>query len=187
MKHIITAVGNRELNDILRKQDIIKIEGPDIQYQEGIIETLEKYQEIDMIILSDEIIGKLSLEELIINIIMVKKNVEIVLITNDYLDLKMNKNIIKVINKYNYVNTIIKYLITENYINKGFVNLDRKEIINPIDNVISYETKQDIIKTKAGKEENVVTIIGEAGSRKNNFYFNIISNNPTQKNTNHRF
>lgn len=213
MKHIITAIGNRELNDVLRRQDGIKIESSDIQYQEGIIETLEKYPEVDMVILSDEIIGNLGLEELIINIVMAKKNIEIILITEDYLDLKINKNVMKIVNnKHNYVDTIIKFLITKDYISNKNVTLDETEMIKPIDNIIRYEKKQnirksdlphmkftshpnestkinlfateesckisyEIIKAKSNKKENVVTIIGEAGSRKNNFYFNIIKNN----------
>ena len=65
MKRVITAIGNEELNKMLRKQKDILIESPDIQYQEGIIEAIDKYPKTDIVILFEKIIGEIELEDLI--------------------------------------------------------------------------------------------------------------------------
>ena len=51
MKKIITALGNEKINNELKQEKNIEIIINDIQYKEGIIEILEKYQNIDYIIL----------------------------------------------------------------------------------------------------------------------------------------
>ena len=78
---VITAIGNEELNNILKKEEVI-IESPDIQYQEGIIEALEKYPDTNIIILNENIIGNLETEELIRNIVMIKNDIRIILLCN---------------------------------------------------------------------------------------------------------
>ena len=50
---IITAIGDEELNALLRKEENIEVIGKDIQYQEGILETLEKINDVDMIAVSN--------------------------------------------------------------------------------------------------------------------------------------
>ena len=58
MKKIITALASPEVNTELKKYKNIEIIGNDIQYQEGVIETLEKNSQIDYIILSAILDGK---------------------------------------------------------------------------------------------------------------------------------
>ena len=58
MKKIITALASPEVNIELKKYKNIEIIGNDIQYQEGVIETLEKNSQIDYIILSAILEGK---------------------------------------------------------------------------------------------------------------------------------
>lgn len=55
MKKILTAVGDEELNIKLRVYNNFIIVNQDIQYQEGIIEALNQYEGIDMIILHEDI------------------------------------------------------------------------------------------------------------------------------------
>ena len=65
MKKIITALGNPNLNEELKKIQEYKILGPDIQYQEGILEKLERNKDIDFLILSEIIPGEINIIELI--------------------------------------------------------------------------------------------------------------------------
>ena len=117
MKNIITAIGNEELNIALRMQKDINIKSQDIQYQEGIFEALDKYKDIDGIIVHEEIIGELELEDLIRSIIMLKNEIEIILITNQEEQFKLNENIVRIVNdNYNYVTDIQMYLCGNVYI-----------------------------------------------------------------------
>ena len=56
MKKIITALGNENINNELEKEKDIEIILNDIQYKEGILEILEKYQDIDYIILDSSLV-----------------------------------------------------------------------------------------------------------------------------------
>lgn len=80
MKTVITAVANPIINNELKKEENIKIIGNDIQYQDGVIEILEKNKEINYIILSDILIGKESLKDLIQKINTINKNIKILVI-----------------------------------------------------------------------------------------------------------
>ena len=137
MIKIITAIGNEELNNILKKQNNIIIENPDIQYQEGIIEALEKYPDTNIIILSEKIIGNLKIEELIQNIIIIKNDIKIILLCNEKI-YKEDENLIKTINyEEDYLNIILELFS------------DKKEIENK--NKIS---EMEIYKNKLLKKNN---------------------------------
>lgn len=58
MKKIITAIGNEILNNRLRNIDDIEIKERDIFYREGILEFLEKDSDIDIIIVSEQLLGE---------------------------------------------------------------------------------------------------------------------------------
>ena len=127
MIKIITAIGNEELNNILKKQNNIIIENPDIQYQEGIIEALEKYPDTNIIILSEKIIGNLKIEELIQNIIIIKNDIKIILLCDEEI-YEEDENLIKVI-KYeeNYLNIILKIFSDKKEI-KNKININNNEL-----------------------------------------------------------
>lgn len=192
MKRIITAIGNEKLNNILKVQEGIKIESSDIQYQEGIVEALDKYPLTDIIILKDDIIGELNLEELILSITILKNDIKIILITENR-EFETNKNIVKIIDdKNNYVECTIKYLSEEIYINKEKVtskieNIEKQNYMNEqnISNNITIqktskrittgkklkEYLKNLLKKKKIKRE-VILIIGNSGVRENNIYLN---------------
>lgn len=122
---------------MLKEKEGILIENSDIQYQEGIAEALDKYPLTDMVILKDDIIGELTLEDLILSITLIKNDIEIILITEQNLLFEKSKNIIKVVDdKTNYINHVEKYLIEKVYIN------NKKEI----------NSKEKTIDTKACNE-----------------------------------
>ena len=62
MKKIITALGNENINNELKKEKDIEIILNDIQYKEGILEILEKYQDIDYIILDSSLQGNIKIK-----------------------------------------------------------------------------------------------------------------------------
>lgn len=180
MKKIITAIGEKELNDILRELEGIEVKTSDIIYQEGIIEALDKYPDINLVIIKEDIIGNIQIEELIRNIIIVKENIEILIITDENENYKGIKQIVKIVDKNkDYVKEITKYLEKENYIKQknetiSFKHIEKQkeEIVNKDD----IETKKKIYKEKKLKinKKQIITIIGSSGVRKNNVYFYII-------------
>ena len=110
MIKVITAIGNEELNNILKKEEVI-IESPDIQYQEGIIEALEKYPDTNIIILNENIIGNLETEELIRNIVMIKNDIRIILLCNKDV-YSEDENLVKIIElKEDYIQIVLEILL----------------------------------------------------------------------------
>lgn len=188
MKRILTAIGSEELNNILRMQKDIEVQGTDIQYQEGIIEALEKYQDIDIIILKEDIIGELNLEELIRSIVILNNNIQIILIAEAIQEVERTKNIIKIVNdKNNYVDDIMKYLVDNVYINKKILTTwqeikeDKENITREIEKEkIKIQKKKEIVKwfnnlknsfknliMKKEKKKEIITVLGSSGIRKN--------------------
>lgn len=88
MLKIITALENEYLNNKLIKEKDIIVVAKDIQYKEGILEILEKEEEINYIFLKKELEGEISFEELIEKIKEKNNKINIILIKNK----KDNKN-----------------------------------------------------------------------------------------------
>ncbi len=80
MKKIITALNYPELNKDLQKQKNLKIENKDIIYKEGILEILEIKKEIDIIIINYDLPGKISIENLIQKIKKINSKIELIFI-----------------------------------------------------------------------------------------------------------
>ena len=66
--NIITALNNPNLKKKLKEKTSFNIIGNDIQYQEGILEMLQKNEEIDLIIISELLPGEINFKELIYKI-----------------------------------------------------------------------------------------------------------------------
>lgn len=79
MKRIITAIGNQMLNRNLVKEKEFEVLAEDIQYQEGILEFLEKEKNIDILILSSLLIGNMDLKTLIEKIKSINNEIQIIL------------------------------------------------------------------------------------------------------------
>ena len=62
---ILTALQNPEINKILKEQTNYNVVENDIQYQEGIIEILEKNNKINLIIISELLPGNIGIKETI--------------------------------------------------------------------------------------------------------------------------
>lgn len=74
---ILTAIGNPILNEKLRKIENISVIGKDIQYQEGVLELLEEFLDIDCLIISDVLPGEIGFYKLINKIKNIKRNIDI--------------------------------------------------------------------------------------------------------------
>lgn len=144
MKKIITAIGNPILNEYLKKEEDIIVIGNDIQYQDGIFELLEKDNNINLIIISEIIIGENTIEKLIEKIKIINKNIKIMIILenkNEELENKLiAKGIIKIFYHNNIeINKFIKF-IKENKENE---NEELKQEINDLKNLILENKKID--------------------------------------------
>ena len=144
MKKIITAIGNENLNNILKKDNNIKIVINDIQYKEGIIEILEENPDIDFIILNNLIQGEISTEELVNKIIKINKKIKIILILEKYEELTENSlynlGIYKII--YNNKISVQELLKIINENNK----ITEEDKILKINNFEKEKNKKEIIK-----------------------------------------
>ena len=181
VKKVITAIGDKELNNVLQEVSGIKIVNSDIQYQEGILEVLDKYKNIDILILSDKIIGNVEIEELIRNIKVLQEKIQIILISSIEITADVNRYIAKIVyNNHNYVKEILEYMLDKEDIKQENATTYEEECLTQIstsDEILENQRKEATDENKRYKRKqkienhNVVTVIGNAGVRKDNFYF----------------
>ena len=193
---IITALQNPKINEKLKKETNFEVIGNDIQYQEGVVEILEKNLEINLIIISELLPGQIEFKELIEKIKMINKKIEIIVILKNeneeiknYLISKgifnifynnkiTNNELINKINnikKENQINEEINYLkkiiLEKNNINKKTIN---KNIIiekylnikNKILNKIKVRSKN---KIKIKNNNKIISVVGTNGIGKSIF------------------
>lgn len=195
MKKIITAIGNEILNKKLKKENDFEVIIEDIQYKEGIIEYLEKENNIDILIISELLPGNIELKELIEKIKNINSNIEIIIFLENkntelenYLYAKGIYNIfynnqieieeiIKIINNKNIeINNElkeIKQMLLEKQENK--VN-NKKIILNKLINIFNKKQKYDL------KEEKIISVTGTNGVGKSIFTINLANSLSNSKN-----
>lgn len=195
MKKIITAIGNEILNKKLKEENDFEVIIEDIQYKEGIIEYLEKENNIDILIISELLPGNIELKELIKNIKNINSNIEIIIFLENkntelenYLYAKGIYNIfynnqieieeiIKIINNKNIeINNElkeIKQMLLEKQNNK--VN-NKKIILNKLINIFNKKQKYDL------KEEKIISVTGTNGVGKSIFTINLANSLSNSKN-----
>lgn len=195
MKKIITAIGNEILNKKLKKENDFEVIIEDIQYKEGIIEYLEKENNIDILIISELLPGNIELKELIEKIKNINSNIEIIIFLENkntelenYLYAKGIYNIfynnqieieeiIKIINNKNIeINNElkeIKQMLLEKQKNK--VN-NKKIILNKLINIFNKKQKYDL------KEEKIISVTGTSGVGKSIFTINLANSLSNSKN-----
>ena len=81
MNKIVTAIGNKNINLKLKQEEKIEVIGEDIQYEDGILELLEKEININFLIISEEIVNKNKIINLIEKIKIINKYIKIILIS----------------------------------------------------------------------------------------------------------
>lgn len=136
MKKIIIAINNQLIYENLKRINNIEIIGRDIQYEEGIIEILEKNNYADYIIINDNLI-KNNLEIIINKIKEINENIKII-----YFLEKEKKEKIIILKKNN-----IKYY----FINNKMINNNLLEILN-------FEFN-NIKKIEENKKEKIINKI----------------------------
>lgn len=187
MKKIITALGNPNLSEKIKKYKNIEILTKDIQYQEGIFEVLEKEKNIDFLILSENLLGKNKIENLIKKIKEKNNKLKIILVMEN-----KNENIENIlyfngVNKIFYNNekiiNIIKYIENKNEeknteIKNELENLKQLLIKNNIyledEKEIKENKKEKVINKKIKKENTkVISIAGTGGIGKSIITLNL--------------
>ena len=186
MKKIITAIGNENINNELKKQINLQVLLNDIQYKEGIVEVLEDYEDIDFIIINSELPGEMSLKQLIQNILEINKKIKIIIFSenkNEELEKYLyNKGVYKVL----YDNEIeISDLIK--LVNNNSENDELKEEINKLKEIILEKEKRknkNIFKILKNKIKNIILKIKNKLSKNkiNNIYNNYENKNNKNKN-----
>ena len=165
MKNILTAMGNPDLNFKLREIEDLNIKEKDIFYKEGIIEFLEKDNDIDLIILNLQLC-KENLQEFLNN--LYKYNTEIFLVLDgNEIDLNLNSQNKDNIKFFFHEDDIISFFTNSNYENISLENIsEHKKVISVLG---SNGVGKTIFSSFFGKylaHENKVLIID----------FNIYSN-----------
>lgn len=124
---IITALGNPKTNEKIKEKTNFEIIGNDIQYQEGVIEILERNSEIDLIIVSELLLGQIGFKKLIEKIKLINKKIEIIAILK-------NEN-----------EEIKNYLISKGVFNIFYNNkITNNELINTINNINNIKKENDL-------------------------------------------
>ncbi len=160
IKNILTAIGNPILNNELKKIKNINIIYNDIQYQEGIFEILEINKNIDFLILSQLIQGKLNVEELLEKIHENIPKIKIIIILEKY-DEKLEKILIqKNIYRIFYNNKIetkdIIKIINEDEKMEKYNEEIRKEIEELKKYIVENNNKNNNKKIKEKTNKNLI-------------------------------
>ena len=168
MKKIITALGNPNLNEELKKIQEYKILGPDIQYQEGILEKLERNKDIDFLILSEIIPGEINIIELISKIKEINEKIEIIIILEEEKEELKNRLIEKGVFNIFYNYKITKEEIIK-IINKKEIN-SKDEIKEEIELLKKMLLEKNKKKTKNKKFKKIKNkIISQKTKNKENY------------------
>lgn len=152
---IVTALNNEQLNEKLQCKNKYDIVCKDIQYQEALIECLEKNEDIDIIILSNILPGEMNIYEFINTIRYRCENAKIYI----FLDNK-NDKLQEFLIKKGIYNIYINNEITEN----EFMNKIEENHAENITNEIKIEhenrcfvTKHHVKQRKTSKKGAVIT------------------------------
>lgn len=115
---VITAIGDEYLNSKLRKYEEYEVIGKDISYAEGILELLEVKKDINIIILSNKIAENEDFERIIEELIKIK-NIEIIVFLKEKNEYLENYLNIKKIFKIYFLDNNGYKLFFENILNKN--------------------------------------------------------------------
>ena len=172
IKTIITAIGNKKLNERLIEENYNVI-CTDIQYKEGVLEFLEANSMVNYVILNQDLDGNIPLKKLISEIKKINKNIKIIFTSNKSFDEEKIINILKKdIEKNN------NYLKEKNIINNLIIDTSIKEN-SEIKNKINNEK---IINNKINNNKKNNNLNKSNINLKNNNIYNKINNNFLNKN-----
>lgn len=180
MRKIITALANPELSILIKQKCDVQIVAPDIQYQDGVIEILEKIKNADFLILNSIIYGELNIYDFINKIKEINQKIDVIIILENknielenFLNAKRifnifynNKNTInelnKIINKKNILENenqineeikLLKELILEKNNNKNKITIIKNNLVKIKENIKNNFKKEFIKKHKKIKNK----------------------------------
>lgn len=160
---ILTALQDPKTNEILKEKTKHNIIETDIQYQEGILETLEKNNKIDLIIISQLLPGNIWFKDLINKIKIINNNIEIIAIlenkNNELKDFLKQKNINSIF--YNNEITIDELInvIEEKDKNKKEMEINKE--IKLLKEIILENNKKIEQNKKEKKINKILSILKE--------------------------
>lgn len=163
MIKIITAINNPNLNEELKNEKNIEIIGRDIQYKEGVLESLENDIEINYIIIDQNLPGEIELNKLIEKILEKNNKIKIIITIKKENINKINLNNNKIIKIYYEKNINLNKL--KNYSN--YKKLSKE-------NVLKNNLENKLINKKV-KDNNskIINFFGERQVGKSLTIFNI--------------
>lgn len=195
--NIITALTNPNINKKLKEKTNYNIIGNDIQYQDGIIEMLEKNGEVNLVIISELLPGEYSFKELINKIKNINNEIEIIVILKEKNDEIKNylisigifnifinneitiEELIKIINEKNNIKKEIeineeikqlKKIILEKNKKNIKIKLFNKNNYKKIKNIFNkYINKNKLLKNKKILNKKIISVIGTGGVGKSSF------------------
>lgn len=179
--NIITALINPKINKKLKEKTNFNIIGNDIQYQEGILEMLEKNQEINLIIISELLPGNDNFFELINKIKNKNNKIEIITILKEKNEQLKNQLISKGVFDIFYDNKItIEELI--NLINKKNNIKKEEDFKQELKNIILEKNKRKILNIEKIKLiKNKICKKNKKEEIKNKKIISVVGNNGTGK------
>ena len=150
MKKIVTAIGNPNLNKKLKLEEGFTVVAEDIQYKEGILEILEKEEDIDFLILSSILPGNIEIKKLIEKIKEINSEINIILFLENKNEELENYFYAKGINYIFYNNEIeINEIIELIKNNQKNPNAELKKEINELRKMLlEQEKKNNLIYTQ---------------------------------------
>lgn len=185
---ILTALQNPKTNEILKEKTKYNIIETDIQYQEGIIEVLEKNNKIDLIIISELLPGNIGFKDLINKIKTINNDIEIIVILeNKNYKLKeflMQKNIKSIF--YNNEITIDELINVIEEKNKAKKEIEINNEIKLLREIIMENNKKIEQNKKDKKTSKIINILKKQKNKiiKNEKISNLkIIKNKTNKNS----
>ncbi len=191
MKKIVTAIGNPNLNKKLKLEEGFTVVAEDIQYKEGILEILEKEEDIDFLILSSILPGNIEIKKLIEKIKEINSQINIILFLENKNEELENYFYAKGINYIFYNNEIeINEIIELIKNNQKNPNTELKKEINELRKMLLEQEKKNnlIYMQKQNKkirhknieeiiekerEKQIVCISGTSGIGKSIFSVNL--------------
>ncbi len=185
---ILTALQDPKTNEILKEKTKHNIIETDIQYQEGIIEVLEKNNKIDLIIISELLPGNIGFKDLINKIKTINNDIEIIVILeNKNYKLKeflMQKNIKSIF--YNNEITIDELINVIEEKNKAKKEIEINNEIKLLREIIMENNKKIEQNKKDKKISKIINILKKQKNKiiKNKKISNLkIIKNKTNKNS----
>ncbi len=185
---ILTALQNPKTNEILKEKTKYNIIETDIQYQEGIIEVLEKNNKIDLIIISELLPGNIGFKDLINKIKTINNDIEIIVILeNKNYKLKeflMQRNIKSIF--YNNEITIDELINVIEEKNKAKKEIEINNEIKLLREIIMENNKKIEQNKKDKKTSKIINILKKQKNKiiKNEKISNLkIIKNKTNKNS----